>query len=76
VIGIVVGIGMIVVGYTWQFNNISYPPGDPRGEAWYGATFFAIAAGCGVFVLIVFSIRLMTASGAPGGCVRDRLDGT
>jgi hypothetical protein len=58
VIAIIVGLGVIAVGYTRQFNAIEYLPGDVRGTPEFDATILTISVVLGLFCIAVGSIRL------------------
>jgi hypothetical protein len=54
-----VGLGVIAVGYGWQFNAIKYRPGDIRATPEFDAAMLTIAVVGGLFFIVVGSIRLV-----------------
>jgi hypothetical protein len=61
VIGMIVGVSGIAVGYSPQFNQIQYLPGDNRGEPWFDPLLAIISTVTGLFCFAVASIRLLQA---------------
>jgi hypothetical protein len=59
VAGVIAGGCAIAIGYSIQFNNIAYPAGDYRNNPSYGATAFTIGTILALFMIVVFSIKLI-----------------
>jgi hypothetical protein len=55
----IAGLITPAIGYLITKNGFVYPPGDPRGEPWYGQAVLAISIGLGLLVFVIGFIRLL-----------------
>jgi hypothetical protein len=63
-IGMLVGVLVIVISNALGFGGTAYLPGDVRGEPWFWPAFSITFTVLGLFVFVVFSIRLLQGLGA------------
>ena len=66
VIGMAVGVGMIGVAYSRQFNAIAYPSGDSRGDPSVQAAIAIAGTVAGLIAFLLASIRLIQGLRARG----------